>query len=730
VREPAAWRADPGPRLEPARVAAAIRGALRGPADDTWDPPGWLLPHQRDGARRVAGILNVFGGALLADAVGLGKTYVALAVATRYTRVTVAVPATLRAQWRSAAAALGVTVRLVSHEAMSRGAPPPPADLIVVDEAHRFRNPATRRYDTLARNVRGTHLLLLTATPVVNGMRDLSELLRLFLADGALAGLGVPSLAAAPGQPSSTLMHAVLPLVVARTPDVVRLRDRIPVAADGAVRALPTLDDRRLAVVLRALERLRFPPLAAEGRPLLHHHLLLRLASSAEALASSLRRHRRFVDRAIDAAARGERFDRREAVTLLREVETHQLELSLAAAGAVPLTARALRAERRRLDRLLDVLGRAGGDPKREALIASLAAAGPRRALVFTVARATAVALAAALGWRRVAVATGAGARIASGPVPLDEVLARFAPRGQAGGTVVPPALAIDVLVATDLASEGLNLQDADLVVHYDLPWNPLRLAQRVGRTVRLGGIHQRVDVWWFAPPHAIERTLGTLDVIRRKAALQLDLPVPVTSVVGRARVVSGALERRECAIDAGGGPVRGHAVVRGPAGARAVLRWETAWGPLREVVTVGGPDTRDGAEPLELPQPAAAPVAAAAVAALRHAVLVRARSAASGARSPASAALAKRLLAEARKAGLRRDRLLLSQLDAALARLGEGVAVGAERELSDTLDAVSIEGLRAWLRRHPARHPGLRAPTLETVLLWCGETDGAATGS
>lgn len=717
MREPAAWRADPGPRLDPARVAAAIRGAMRGASDDAWVPPSWLLPHQRDAARRIAGALDLFGGALLADAVGLGKTFVALAIATRYRRVTVMVPATLRTQWRDAAGRSEVVIDVVSHEALSRGAVFRPSDLIVVDEAHRFRNPATHRYDALARGVRAAHVLLLTATPVVNALRDLAELLRLFLTDGALAPFGVPSLAGAAAQPPGPFTRAVLPLAVARTPRVAQLRDRLPVPRDGLVRTLPTLEAPLHAAVLRALGGLRFPPLGPEGRALLHHHLLLRLASSAEALAASLRRHRRFADRALEAAARGERLDRQSAAELLHEAGTEQLELALAAAGAAPLSARALGAERRRLDGLLVLLGRGGRDPKREAFRQDLTAAGPRRVLVFTVARATAFALAAALGWRRVAVATGGGARIASGPLALDEALARFAPRAQSGGAV-PPALAVDVLVATDLASEGLNLQDADVVVHYDLPWNPLRLAQRVGRTVRLGGMHDRVDVWWFAPPEPIERALGTLERIRSKAAVQLSLPVPATSVVGRAQVVSEALERREDALREPADPVHGHAVIRGAPAASAVIRWEANSGTLREVLHVCGAGPMPDPDRADDPQSVEEPIPPAIMAELHHAVVTRARWSSRLTLSPASRVLAKQVLALARLAGARRDRRLLSCLDAVLTRLREGVAVGAERELSDRLArATAVEGFTGWIERHPPRDPGLRSPTLETVL-------------
>jgi hypothetical protein len=282
------------------------------------------------------------------------------------------------------------------------------------------------------------------------------------------------------------------------------------------------------------------------------------------------------------------------------------------------------------------------------------------------------------------------------------------------------------VLVATDLASEGLNLQDADVVVHYDLPWNPLRLAQRVGRTVRLGGIHERVDVWWFAPPPVIERTLGTLELIRRKAAVQLSLPVPATSVVGRAHLVSGVLEQRERALDGAARPVRGHAVVAGPAGADAVIRWETAGGPLREFVEVSGGNVLAACDPPHCPQPAAAPVPVTTLKTLRRALLVRAQRSAGATLSPASRALAKLLLAEARQAGMRRDRRRLRCLDAVLARLVEGIAVGAERELANRLSHAPVEQLEAWLDRHPARGAGLRSPALETVLVSVEATEGS----
>ncbi|MDY6825284.1 MAG: helicase-related protein [Thermodesulfobacteriota bacterium] len=53
----------------------------------------------------------------------------------------------------------------------------------------------------------------------------------------------------------------------------------------------------------------------------------------------------------------------------------------------------------------------------------------------------------------------------------------------------------IDVLVCTDAAAEGLNLQTANLVVNYDLPWNPMKVEQRIGRIDRIGQAHERIYV-------------------------------------------------------------------------------------------------------------------------------------------------------------------------------------------------------------------------------------------
>src|SRR5207249_5044257 len=86
------------------------------------------------------------------------------------------------------------------------------------------------------------------------------------------------------------------------------------------------------------------------------------------------------------------------------------------------------------------------------------------------------------------------------------EVLRAFAPRAQ-GAPSPAPALETDVLIATDLLSEGLNLQDAVRVIHYDLPWSPARLTQRVGRIDRAGSPHARIETITLLPAPPLARS-------------------------------------------------------------------------------------------------------------------------------------------------------------------------------------------------------------------------------
>ena len=96
-------------------------------------------------------------------------------------------------------------------------------------------------------------------------------------------------------------------------------------------------------------------------------------------------------------------------------------------------------------------------------------------------------------------------------------IVARFSPSSNREIQLRPSDVPIRLLITTDVLSEGLNLQDCDTVVNYDLHWNPVRLIQRFGRIDRIGTDYTTIYGVNFLPERALERNLGLYEVLRRR---------------------------------------------------------------------------------------------------------------------------------------------------------------------------------------------------------------------
>ena len=100
------------------------------------------------------------------------------------------------------------------------------------------------------------------------------------------------------------------------------------------------------------------------------------------------------------------------------------------------------------------------------------------------------------------------------------ELVARFAPRANAElWKKCRSAGELRVLVATDVLAEGLNLQDGDIIVNYDLHWNPVRLIQRFGRIDRIGSTHDQIWGYNFLPETNLEKNLNIEAVLKARIA-------------------------------------------------------------------------------------------------------------------------------------------------------------------------------------------------------------------
>jgi len=735
IAEPLTVALKPGGEASPrAVVASAARALLDGTplaslASSPW--PAWLAPHQLPAAERLTAIIARHGGALLADEVGLGKSYVALAVAlARGEPFTLVVPAVLVSQWRVLLGRLGgQETPIITHERLSvsarqvgaQHAAPlhPHAGLFVIDEAHRFRNPETNRYRALARLVVGSHVLLVTATPIHNCVADLLHVLRLFLRDHALAALGLPSLrnAARREADRSLAYTAVARVIVARSRERVRSGyDGGPVAmvfprsTTETVRAGPA-SEALIADLVAGVARLRAGGGAA---PLLRLMLLRRLGSSLTAFRTALARHDAYVDLATRAATEGRALTPREFQRCFPRAAESDIQLVLfplllehGGGGAAPFVE-----DRRILARLRELLARASAvDPKADALDVLLTARA-MKTIVFTDAQPTARYLLQRLRHRRVAAVFGHVGRFASGEAPRLEVLRAFAPRAQ-GGARPAAALETDVLIATDLLSEGLNLQDAERVVHYDLPWSPARLAQRVGRIDRLGSSHGSITTVTFLPPPPLARALTIEERLAKKVGAQqvagtngrldwCDQLAPLassacTAPFGSCAAVVG--ERAETVLVVRIGTlveaivVEGEAARTNPAAAARIL------------ATVGGAEPA-GVDRVLLQQAldAAAPLIRSRLAAVQDA-----RWRASD-RDRFARRLIPWVLSAARRAARRGDGEQLTALDALVSRLASGMTAGEELLLDDLLsryEPLLVQDLLAWHHALPPADAG-----------------------
>jgi superfamily II DNA or RNA helicase len=528
-------------RAHPEEAARTILAGLVGPLDIPGPdvaPVPWLLPHQSEAALRAWSILARFGGVLVADAVGLGKTFVGLALAELEARqggdTCVIAPAALRHEWRQAAQSVGRPLTFVSHTALARRRDlVPSTTLLVVDEAHAFRNASTRRYDTLARLAIGRRLVLLTATPVNNSAADLAALIHLFAGADDFRAFGVADiLASLRSRDGADAALALAALTVSRSRRLVEsqfpaLRGAFPrrVLFPPVRYDLDAAYGGALADLVEALGELDPGEAPAErGAALLALGLLRRLESSRDALLRSLRRHDEFLRDWSAARESGRVLSRRDfrAGAAVAGDGARQLVLwSLLLGPATTDVARAEHAWRGTIERAL-ALAEASAqrpDPKLDALAGLLA--GPLRhdkTIVFTEYRDTALAIARRLRHRfRLLCVAGDGAWAGTERLPRREALDAFAPRAR--DAVVHPLLAADVLVATDVAAEGMNLQDASAVVNFDLPWNPVRVMQRVGRIDRLHSPHAQVSVAHLVPGHGMHHLTGVLRVLRAKLA-------------------------------------------------------------------------------------------------------------------------------------------------------------------------------------------------------------------
>jgi superfamily II DNA/RNA helicase len=456
-----------------------------------------------------------------------------------------------------------------------------PWDLVVIDEAHRLRNvykPSSKMAAAVADATARAPKLLLTATPLQNSLLELYGLVSVIdpHAFGDVASFREQFMRGALDEEERNrqLQRRLQPLCTRtlrkQVLEYIRFTHRVPLTQEF----VPGDDEHRLYELVSAyLQRENLAALPASQRTLMTLVLRKLLASSTFAIAGTLRklvgrlegmeRLQQVRTSPGQPAAPDDELtigpDDFDAIDeLADEWNEDEEEPKNGRSGADPQSADAppvLAAEElAELRRYAELAEGIGSNAKGAALLtvletafaetASLGAA--RKAVIFTESRRTQrylVELLSRNGYAGELVLMNGTNSDPESRAIYREWLDRHAGTGLASGsrTADTKAAIIEafrdratILVATESAAEGVNLQFCSLVVNYDLPWNPQRIEQRIGRCHRYGQRHDVVVVNFLNKRNAADQRV--YELLAQKFRL-------FDGVFGASDEVLGALE-------------------------------------------------------------------------------------------------------------------------------------------------------------------------------------------
>jgi len=527
-----------------------------------------LNPHQVEAA--LFALRSPFArGVLLADEVGLGKTIEAGIVlaqcwAEGHRQLLLIVPATLRKQWQSELETkFGIPSRILDgpavRQALKAGTTNPLDvrdavlivsypfaatyhylietinwQVVVLDEAHRLRNvyqPNNKQASAIRDATRRAHRrVMLTATPLQNSLLELYGLVS-FLdehAFGSLDSFREQYLGGASPETRNAALRQRLQTFCKRTlrrdvQEYVRFTRRLPLTQSFH----PGDDEHALYEAVSAyLQRDTLYALPNSQRALLTLVLRKLLASSSFAIATTLRRLQERVTALAAAAAP-------PAVLAAGEFDTYaevrEEWAGRASSAAAPGAAAQLAEELTELQHLTARAEAISYNQKGAALLYALPTAfaeaqargAARKAVVFTESRRTQDYLRLLLeanGYAGEVVCINGSNSDAASQQLYRQWKQRHPTRVSGAKTADVKAAIVEhfrssatILLATESAAEGVNLQFCSLVVNYDLPWNPQRVEQRIGRCHRYGQQHDVVVVNFLNERNAADQRVFEL---------------------------------------------------------------------------------------------------------------------------------------------------------------------------------------------------------------------------
>ena len=551
-----------------------------------------LAQFQEDAIARIWTRMKKYGGCIVADSVGLGKTWIAKKVLEQigyYERknILVVCPAQLREMWRSELKKIDTKENILSQEDLASenyldkarktlGGRLNNVELIVVDESHNFRNPLSNRWenffslvnDNISSSGNKPYILFLTATPINNTPWDLYwQIMLLVLMDrSAFIKENIPDLfkffSEAKDNPS--LLNDLLnEISIRRTRDYIienypdaymvvekpngeteerkiifpkRVLENVNYKLDAAYRGMykeisDTITEKLTMAYYRILEyrkedvkteeeRLALGRMIAIGG-IFRTILLKRLESSVYSFRKSISNHIQFLEKLKQYLKDGKLLTKKSYIKYMLksddELEDVDIKEILDNFKLSEYRAEDLFQDiDKDIELLTNILAkvrkiRPADDSKLNVLKKKLLELSKDGQIVlFTYYADTLnyiyeeVIKDKQFSKLKIEAISSSGTTSKT-PGQREEIIKKFFEKK------------IDIILSTDVLSEGQNLQTAKYLINYDLHWNPTRMIQRAGRIDRIGSPYKEIYVYNFFPEDELEELLKLVQALQTK---------------------------------------------------------------------------------------------------------------------------------------------------------------------------------------------------------------------
>lgn len=531
---------------------------------ETLLPDGYMrLQYQIDAVTQARQKIDAYNGVFVSDVVGLGKTYICAMLANSFNRNTyklIICPPVLVDYWRSVLQEFDVARCDVESlgkldKIIAKGTDK--YSYVFVDEAHRFRNESTESFTLLHQICKSKKVILISATPINNYSSDVENQIYLFQAkqSGIINGIkniegffrGLNSKLAKKPKGSAAYMaqlrenaevirdRLIREVMIRRTRTEIQQYYADDLAKQGLTfpktgspeKIVYTFDDEtddafnqtisiikdfkysRYMPLLYLKDKKKYATMLAAQRNMggfMKGILVKRLESSFYAFRQTLDRFSESYEKFINMVKMGKVYiskkvnvydllddgDTKKLIHLVEQEDVIEVDTKEFSSQLI----RDLELDLSQLKSLQFIWSMITSDPKliqfRQDLTTNPIIK-DKKAIVFTESRETAQYLYKELQdiyGDRVIYYSGQ-----SSPALKVEIEDSFNPKNKAKDNDK-----YDILITTDVLAEGINLHRANVLINYDLPWNPTRIMQRVGRINRVGTEYDRIYVFNFFP--------------------------------------------------------------------------------------------------------------------------------------------------------------------------------------------------------------------------------------